>query len=165
MFNTVPKGLIMKPWIKRTLAGIFGASIIVGGLTACSSGAHRHGPMSPEKMAEVRAKVVDRVSGKLDLNDAQKQKLNVLADRMEAQRTAFLGKTADPRAEAQAIVAGAKFDRARAQSLLEEKTRAVQTNSPEVIDALADFYDSLNPDQQQKVRELMQRRRGWMARG
>ena len=42
---------------------------------------------------------------------------------------------------------------------------AVQVNSPEVITALADFYDSLNADQQQKVREVMQRRKGWMARG
>lgn len=155
----------MKPWIKKTLMGIFGASIAVGGLTACSSGHHHRGPMNAEKMAEVRGKVVERVSSKLDLNDAQKAKLNVLADKMEVQRTAFIGKTADPRAEMQALVAGEKFDRTRAQTLLDEKTRAVQTSSPEVISALADFYDSLNPEQQQKVRELMQRRKGWMARG
>ena len=156
----------MKPWIKKTLVGLFGASIMVGGLTACSSGHHyRHGPMTPEKMAEVRGKIVERVSGKLDLDAAQKQKLNVLADVLEAQRSAFIGKTADPRAEAQAIVAGDKFDRARAQALLAEKTQALQAHSPEVITALADFYDSLNPAQQQKVRELMQRRKGWMARG
>ncbi len=155
----------MKPWIKKTLMGIFGVSIAVGGLTACSSGYHHRGPMSPEKMAEVRGKVVERVSSKLDLNDAQKLKLNALADKLEAQRIAFIGKTADPRTEMQDIVAGAKFDRARAQTLLDEKTRAVQANSPEVIGALADFYDSLNPEQQQKVREMMQRRKGWMARG
>jgi len=156
----------MKPWIKKTLVGLFGASIMVGGLTACSSGHHyRHGPMTPEKMAEVRGKIVERVSGKLDLDAAQKQKLNALADVLEAQRSAFIGKTADPRAEAQAIVAGDKFDRARAQALLAEKTQALQAHSPEVITALADFYDSLNPAQQQKVRELMQRRKGWMARG
>ncbi len=155
----------MKPWIKKTLMGIFGASIAVGGLTACSSSHHHRGPMSAEKMAEVRGKVVERVSSKLDLNDAQKAKLNALADKMEAQRTAFIGKTADPRAEMQAIVAGEKFDRARAQTLLDEKTRAVQAHSPEVVSAMADFYDSLNPEQQQKVRELMQRRKGWMARG
>lgn len=154
----------MKPWIKKALMGLFGASIAVGGLTACSSSHHHRGPMSTEKMAEVRGKVVDRVSSKLDLNDAQKQKLNVLADKMEAQRTAFIGKAADPRAEMQAIVSGDKFDRARAQTLLEEKTRAVQANSPEVINALADFYDSLNTDQQQKVRDLMQRRKGWIGR-
>lgn len=155
----------MKPWIKKTLMGLFGATIAAGGLTACSSAHHHRGPMTAEKMSEVRSKVVDRVIGKLDLNDAQKQKLNVLADKMEAQRTAFVGKAADPRAEMQAIVSGDKFDRARAQSLLEEKTRAVQANSPEVITALADFYDSLNAEQQQKVRDLMQRRKGWMARG
>ena len=155
----------MKPWIKRTLTGLFGATIVVGGLTACSSGHDHRGPMTAEKISEVRGKVVDRVSSKLDLNDGQKQKLNVLADKMEAQRTAFVGKAADPRAEMQAIVSGDKFDRARAQSLLEEKTRAVQANSPEVITALADFYDSLNAEQQQKVRDLMQRHKGWMARG
>lgn len=155
----------MKPWIKRTLVAVFGASIVVGGLTACSSSHHHRGPMTAEKMSEVRGKVVDRVSSKLDLNEEQKQKLNVLADKMEAQRIALMGKATDPRAEMQAIVSGDKFDRVRAQSLLEEKTRAVQANSPEVITALADFYDSLNVEQQQKVRELMQRRKGWMARG
>ena len=98
----------MKSWIKKTLMGIFGASIAVGGLTACSSGHHQRGPMTAEKMAEVRGKMVDRVSSKLDLNEAQKTKLNALADQLEAQRAAFIGKTADPRAEVQAIVAGDK---------------------------------------------------------
>ena len=117
----------MKPWIKKTLMGIFGASIAVGGLTACSSGHHQRGPMTAEKMAEVRGKMVDRVSSKLDLNEAQKTKLNALADQLEAQRAAFIGKTADPRAEVQAIVAGDKFDRARAQSLWSCRRRAQPT--------------------------------------
>ena len=155
----------MKPWIKKTLMGIFGASIAVGGLTACSSGHHQRGPMTAEKMAEVRGKMVDRVSSKLDLNEAQKTKLNALADQLEAQRAAFIGKTADPRAEVQAIVAGDKFDRARAQSLLEDKTRAVQAPSPAVATAIAAPYPSLDPHQRQKESELMQRRKGWMARG
>ncbi len=121
--------------------------------------------MGAEKIAEVRGKVVDRVSRKLDLDDAQKQKLQVLADKVQAQRAAVVGKAADPRAEVQALVAGDRFDRTRAQGLLDEKTRAVQATSPEVIDALADFYDSLRAEQQQKVRDWMQKRRtGWMAR-
>lgn len=157
----------MKPWIKKTLAGVFGATIVLGGLTACGGGYHR-GEMGPEKIAEIRGKVVNRVSSKLDLNDAQKAKLNALADTLQAQRAAFKGKTPDPRAEVQAIVAGSTFDRVRAQALMEEKTRAVQTASPEVIAAMADFYDSLNSDQQQKVREMMNKRGhrgGWMAHG
>lgn len=147
--------------------GVFGASILVGGLTACSGGHYhhqRHGAMTPERMAEMRGKMAERISSKLDLDATQKQKLTALADTLQAQRSAFVGPT-DPRTEMQAIVAGDRFDRSRAEALLGEKTRALQTQGPEVIAAMADFYDSLHPAQQQKVRELMQRRKGWMARG
>jgi len=65
------------------------------------------------------------------------------------------------RAEAQAMIAGAKFDRARAQAFVETKITAVRTKSPEVIAEAADFYDSLNPAQQQQVRDFMSRRSRW----
>lgn len=152
----------MKPWIKRTLFGVFGATVLLGGLTACGHRGAHHGDWSAERVAEVRGKAIERISSKLDLNEAQKQKLGVLADEIVAQRTAFRGTAADPRAEFQALVAGEKFDRARAQALLEQKTQAVQGSGPKVIAALADFYDSLTPEQQKQVRErLAQRRGGW----
>ncbi|WP_332748521.1 Spy/CpxP family protein refolding chaperone [Hydrogenophaga sp.] len=156
----------MKPWIKRSLIALSGVTIAVGGLTACGTrGHHEHGPMSAEHMTEMRGKVIERVTKKLDLNADQQQKLGVLADKLQAQRTAFIGQTTDPRAEVRALVAGDKFDRARALSLLDEKTRVVQVSSPEVINAMADFYDSLNPAQQAEVRERMQKRKGWFSRG
>jgi Spy/CpxP family protein refolding chaperone len=63
-------------------------------------------------------------------------------------------------------VAGAKFDRPRAQAMFEQKAQAVQGNGPQVISAFADFYDSLNTQQQQEVRERMQHRGGgWWGRG
>jgi len=156
----------MKPWIKRTLIGVFGASILLGGLAACS---HRHhgwsANMSAEEAAQFRGKMVDRVSSKLDLNEDQKKRLTALADKLHEQRAAMMGQSKDPRAELQALVAGDKFDKARAQTLVSEKTAAIQGRSPEVIAALADFYDSLNPAQQQKVREFMQQRGRWFHRG
>ena len=63
------------------------------------------------------------------------------------------------------LVAGATFDRAKAQALVQQKTDAVRTGSPEVIAAMGDFYDSLNPAQQQQVRDFMQKRRGWRRGG
>lgn len=150
----------MKPWIKRTLVGLFGATILVGGLTACGHRAHSGG-MGAEQSAEFRGKMVERVSSKLDLNADQKQRLTVLADKLNEQRAALMGKTPDPRADVQALVAGDKFDRTRAQTLVQEKTAALNTKSPEVIAAMGDFYDSLNPAQQTKVREFMQKRGGW----
>jgi protein CpxP len=153
----------MKPWIKRSLMAFTGVAIAVGSLSAC--GHRERAPMSAEKIAEVRGKVVERVTRKLDLNAEQQQKLNVLADKVQAQRTALIGQTPNPRGEMQALVAGEKFDRARALNLLDEKTRVVQVSSPEVINALADFYDSLNATQQAEVRERLQKRKGWFARG
>jgi protein CpxP len=157
----------MRPWIKRTLIGVFGASLLVGGLAACSS--HRmHGPwgsqMTEADRAEWRAKMVERASRKLDLDAAQQAKLTTLADAMEAQRKAMVAQGGEPHAELKAVLAGPQLDRKRAQALIDAKTTAVREASPAVIAAAADFYDSLKPEQQQKVREVLDRkggRHGW----
>jgi periplasmic protein CpxP/Spy len=155
----------MKSWIKRTLIGIFGASILFGGMAACSHrGQHGYGwsAMSEEDAAKMKTKIVDKVGSRLDLDDAQKAKLGVLADKMRAQRNALVGSSTDPRAELQSLVAGPSFDRAKAKALVDAKTGAITTQSPDVIAAMADFYDSLKPEQQAKVREFMASRgRGW----
>ena len=62
-------------------------------------------------------------------------------------------------------MASDKFDAVKAQAFITDKTSTIQAKSPEVIAALADFYNSLNPAQQQKVRDLMERRSGWLQRG
>lgn len=157
----------MRPWIKRTLIGLFGASVVLGGLTACGHRyAHeRFSNMTTEEQAEMRRKMVDRVASRLDLNADQKQRLDALAVKLNEQRLALRGGT-DPRAEVRSLVAGDKFDRAKAQSLVSGKVQAVTTGSPEVIAAFGDFYDSLNPTQQGKVRDFLEHRHhGWWRRG
>jgi Spy/CpxP family protein refolding chaperone len=155
----------MRPWLKRTLIGVFGASVLFGGLAACSHRQHHHGygahGMSDEDRARMRSHMIDRVAGKLDLDEAQKAKLGIVADQLQAGHKALHGDT-DPRSEIQSLVAGNTFDRAKAKALIDAKTSTVQSKSPELIAALGDFYDSLRPEQQQKVREFMQRgRHGW----
>ena len=153
----------MKPWLKRTLIGVFGATVLFGGLAACS---HRHHGydwqgMSDEDAAKAKARMVDRIGSRLELDDAQKAKLGALADQLRAQRQAIVGGT-DPRTEIQSLVAGNTFDRAKAKAFIDGKTQAIQAKSPELIAALGDFYDSLKPEQQQKVRDFMSRgRHGW----
>lgn len=158
---------VFKRTLKRTLLGIFGASLLVGTLSACAGrGDHAWGgPMNEQRSAEFRVKMVEKVGKKLDLNDAQKQLLGTLSDALQAQRKALVGNTTDPRADIQALVAGTQFDRAKALTLVEEKTKALQSQSPQVITAAANFYDALNPTQQQQVRDFMQRRGGWWHRG
>jgi periplasmic protein CpxP/Spy len=156
----------MKTWIRRTLIGLLGAGVLVGGIAACS---HR-GPFpwsaeaSPAEQAQWRDRMVERAGRKLDLDTAQKAKLAVLVDTLIAQRKAMVG-AASPRAELQAVIAGAQFDRQRAQALVMGKTDALREGSPAVIAAMADFYDSLKPGQQQQVREMLARghRHGWRS--
>ncbi|MGE4337084.1 MAG: Spy/CpxP family protein refolding chaperone [Pigmentiphaga sp.] len=149
----------MKRWIKRTLIGATSAALLLGGLAACVGPGHRG--WSDEHAAEMRHKIVARISDKLELGTEQESKLEHLADAIILQHNAVRGNT-QPRAELQAIIAGEKFDRVRAEALVTQKIAAVQDNAPEVLTALADFYDSLTPAQQQQVRDkLEQRRKGW----
>ena len=156
----------MKAWIKRTLIGLFGASLLVGGLTACGQRHHGWGgaQVSAEDAAKWRERLLDRAAKELQLDDAQKQRLGVVFDRMREQRNALVGSTTNPRAELRALVSGERFDQARAQALIDEKTNAIRAGSPQTIAALAEFYDSLKPEQQQKLREFMDKRgRGWRS--
>ena len=155
----------MKTWIKRTLIGLTSMTVLFGGLAACGHrGDHARG-WSDERITEVRGKVIEKVSSKFDLNAEQKAKLGVLADQMMASRKAFRGNS-DPCTDIQALIAGDKFDRSKAQQLLDQKLQAAQGNGPQILSAFGDFYDSLNPEQQKQVRERLERRgHGWWGRG
>ncbi|MDH6591667.1 protein CpxP [Variovorax sp. TBS-050B] len=152
----------MKHWIKRTLFGFAGLAVVAGSIAGCAG--HRHGWGGGDG-AEFRARMVERIGGKLELDAAQKQKLTVLAEKLQAQREAMRG-GGDPRSQFRALFAGDKLDQAGAARLIEEKTATVRSGSPEVIAAAADFFDHLNPAQQQKVRDFLERGgRRWRHHG
>jgi Spy/CpxP family protein refolding chaperone len=156
----------MKTWIKRSLIGLTAATVVLGGLTACGGHRDHARGWSDERITEVRGKAIDKIGSKLELSAEQKQKLGVLADEMIASRKAFRGEGADPRTELTALVAGDKFDRTKAQALLDQKLQVMQGNAPKMLSAFGDFYDSLNPEQQKQVRERMEKRgHGWWGRG
>ena len=157
----------MKPWIKRTLIGMTSVTVLLGGLAACAHrGDHSQHGWSDERVAEMRDKAVERVSDRLALNPQQRQKLQVLADQVVAQRKAVRGEADNPRGEMAALIAGEKFDRTGASRILEQKRAAVQTHAPQLLEAFADFYDSLDPRQQQYMRDKLQRHaHGWWGRG
>jgi periplasmic protein CpxP/Spy len=154
------KNLFKQRGLKRIVVGALSAVVLVGALAACGHGGGHRGSesMSAENRTKMREKMVERVSSKLELTTEQKAKLGTLADAVQAQRAGLMGQ-ADPRAEFASVIAGEKFDRTKAQSLINEKTAAVAKQSPATVTAMADFYDSLNPTQQAKVRQFMQERK------
>lgn len=143
--------------VRRVLLGALAVSLVTAGLSACSH--HRDhawgAQMTTAQFASQRDKMVERVAHKLDLTAEQKKLLANAGDKVFEQRQAVMGQTTDPRAEFKALIAGPQFDTAKAQTLINDKTTQMQVKSPQTIAALAAFYDSLNPTQQQKVRDLM----------
>jgi protein CpxP len=151
-----PKDKIMKKnWLKRTLMGVAVSAALVGSLAAYSQGAgFHHGPPSAQDMAEHQAHMLERIGKKLSLDATQKAKLQTLADQIHAQHAALTGGATSPHDRMKALIAGSTFDRAGAQQLANEKVAQIQANSPALIAAAGDFFDSLNATQQQQVRDF-----------
>lgn len=176
-----------RPWLRRSLLGLMGLGLSMG-LAACGhgpgaapdqmgmgmggmgdgtgtcmmGGRGQHGPRGPMSEADLQKRqerMVERVSKQLDLDATQKANLVKLAEAMHAQRQAMTGgQPGAMHAEVQALIAGNRFDTARAQALVNDKTEAVRKGSPQVVAAAATFFDSLKPEQQTKVREFLAKR-------
>lgn len=161
-----------RPWLRRTLLGMTVAALSLGGLTACGHNPMPWGDggqaMSPAEMTQHRDRMVERITSQLALDATQKKNLVALLDTVHAQRQAMMGGAAatasgaasHPRADIQALIAGPRFDTSAAQALAERKADAMKTASPKVIAAFATFYDGLKPEQQQKVRDFLNRQPG-----
>ena len=144
----------MRASIKPFVLGLFTAAALAGGVAAWSHGA-MGGPMGMHgDPAEHAARIQQMITSHLALDATQQAKLGVLSSTLLAQRGALHG-SGDLHAEMQTLVQQNAFDRTRAQQLFDAKLVAMRDGGPQVIAALGDFYDSLRPDQQQKVRDFM----------
>ena len=154
--------------IKRVLVGLTAVVLVTSAAAACGFRGTGpwggHGPCGShwrgEDSAQRRAYMVERVSQELSLNVGQRAKLEVLADQLDEQRQALWGERQGMAADLQQVIAGERFDRARAQGVVDQKLQAVQQHSPKVVDAMASFYDSLDAGQQRFVRERLKDRFG-----
>ncbi len=121
--------------------------------------------MSAEEAAPLQARVIERVAGKLDLDTAQQAKLATLGERLREARNTMVAASANPREEFQAAIAGPSFDRGRVNTLIQAQLALAGAQSPALINAAADFYDSLRPAQQAELREMLARAREHRGRG
>jgi Spy/CpxP family protein refolding chaperone len=154
---------MMKTWLKRTLAAVAVSSTLLGGLAYAQDGGFHHGPPTPEQMARHEAMMLGHIGKKLNLDANQAAKLKTLADLFMAQHAPAAG--TDPHAAMQALIAGNTFDRAGATQLMNQHIARMQASGPAMINATGDFFDSLDPTQQQQVRELAARHHGFFGLG
>lgn len=152
----------MKNWLKRTLVGVAVSSALFGSLAAYSQGVgFHHGPPSAEQMAQHEARMLEHIGKRLNLDANQAAKLKVLGDLMLADHAPQAG--ADPHAAMATLIAGNTFDRAGAQALVNKHVAKIQADSPALITAGGDFFDSLNAAQQAQVREFAAKHHGFFG--
>lgn len=127
-----------------------------GGLMGMTMGHHGSGG-DEQARNKHQERMIERVSDALVLDANQKQRLTVLSQKwhafQEAERASSHDK--DPRQAMLGLLAGDHLDQKGAQAWVEQRTQTLRSQSPELIKAAADFFDSLRPEQQQKVRKFI----------
>ncbi len=97
-----------------------------------------------------------RIGHRLDLNDAQQLQLQTLQDNM-IQRFSSLQEQRLSDNDLQSLL-NAEFDQLKAGQLLDQRLDTVKQNAPDVIADIASFYDQLDVNQQQQVRDMVSKR-------
>lgn len=135
----------MNKLIKRIAVGS-GVVILAGGLAACGPWSHRN---DPEDMAQY---VIDKATKTLQLDAAQVTKLNTFKDQALKTRAEMHSKREQSRTQALALIEQPSFERAQALSMVSSHLQSMSEKAPALINAFADFYDSLSAQQQQTLR-------------
>lgn len=130
-----------------SLLGIF----TLAGSAVYAFGGHGH---NPEKRAE---HIVEKISKKLALNDVQKAKLVEAKEVILAARKDMHSSKNGMHKNLTDVLSGDTLDREKVLSLINAKTNAVESKAPVIINAVANFYDSLDQEQQAKIRNKVEK--------
>ncbi|NOX26900.1 MAG: periplasmic heavy metal sensor [Gammaproteobacteria bacterium] len=108
--------------------------------------------------------VAKRISNKLDLNESQAAELDELMVEFKEFRQAMFKGKKEAKSELAELLNAPQFDREKALALMvskaQNKAGVVESQAPDLIDAIAEFTDSLNPEQRAKAVKFIERKMG-----
>lgn len=147
---------------------MFGAILVIAGLyliyKALRYDAYRGGGSVGRRWLRFKARMVSRLRLKLNLDATQTQKLDLAADQFMAYKQLkndqLRGVTHGVNPW-HAVLRNASFDRVLALDLIGTRTTALQRNGEALMVSVADFYDSLQLEQQEKLRHKIQHFGHW----
>ncbi|HWR78063.1 MAG TPA: Spy/CpxP family protein refolding chaperone [Thiobacillus sp.] len=142
----------------RYIVAILGAVGIAVAVAGCGHGYRHHEP------GDYAVRHIEKLGKELNLNEAQTAKLNAVSETLRKGRDTMRAKHDEKQKEVLALLDQPKLDRARALGLVQQTTRDINDHAPEMIAAMGDFYDSLTPTQQQKLREEVKERMAYADR-
>ena len=114
--------------------------------------------------------MTNRISKKLDLNEEQTSELEDLMIEFKGFRKAMFEDKDQARTEINALLSAPEFSREKALALMVEKAQSkvemIEREAPDLIDAMAEFSNSLEPEQKDKLAQIIEKRfsHGWRGK-
>ncbi len=120
--------------------------LLIGGVAWAKYGGYCGGP----------ERIVERVSKELELDQAQKGKLESIGQSLGEMREQWRQRRGETRDQVLSLLDGPGFDRERAAELIEERHSVWRERGDLLLTRFADFSDSLDDGQRQKLRTLIE---------
>ncbi len=144
---------------KRSIAVIAAGAMVTVGVVACNHGMHFG-------TAEERSEwMVQKVSKELALNPVQQANLEAVKDGFLEMRSAMRSDREQTRREVLSMLQQPTLDRDKANAIVTQYLEKARMQSPHIIDAIGNFYDSLDDNQRAEltgfIRHKMEHHRRW----
>ena len=132
---------------KLLIAGFSAALLVAGASALAARGDHDHS----ERM-------LGKVSERLDLDEGQRAALGELHTEMQQMRDLMRGDRDGLMEQMQEMLALDSLDQSAALDMIEQRTEAVRTSAPELVNAAAVFLDGLSVEQKADIATFIEKR-------
>jgi len=105
--------------------------------------------------AQHLGRLLDQTSLRLRLTASQRQSLRVLLRRWQQARQALAADQGASRTKLLDLLAAPRLDQHASLQMLRQRARAIEAEASAVIEALADFHDSLDETQRTRLRSFL----------
>lgn len=145
-------------------------TLIIGGVTAIAVvlGASAFADRDQNHSGKHGAKMIERISSKLELTDEQTAALTAFGAELQETRALMRGgEDGNLRTELTALISADTFDQGAALTMITDRAAALQANAPELVAAAALFFDGLSAEQKAEIQAFSNKagKRGRFGRG
>ena len=131
---------------KRTFIHMTGIALLTTSIVACNRG-------TPEERGE---KMMQKITEELSLTETQQDNLSAVKDTFLEMRKTMQSNREQTKSDMQVMLKQPVLDRNMANSIVNQHVETVHSGSPAIIDAIGDFYDSLDDTQRAEIKEFIE---------
>ena len=123
-----------------------GIALLTTSIVACNRG-------TPEERSE---RIVQKVTEELALTETQQTRLSDVKNEFLDMRKTMRSNREQTQTDIQAMLKQPTLDRNKANSIVNQHIETIHSRSPAIIDAIGNFYDSLDDAQRAELREFIE---------